>query len=223
MLGISIMASVTTLIETNHKPGFNAILVKTPIEMGQIIKPSDISTVKVNASNDSFYKQLANIGSLDHMVAKQSLVPGQIVQLSNLTNSVVNATGFQMAIALSSNQAPLKEIFIGDRIELIETVGTGSSTTSKVVATGVKVIGTIKPSGGIQGNGQNKEVLLLDLTNPLTPIAIAQSESAGALVAVKIDGNNNPVPLGTFSFSQLGTSTSSNSTIPTPLNKSTSN
>ncbi len=135
------------------------------------------------------------------MVAREPLAAGQVIELNDLSNvSMADKSLIEMAVPMSSDKAPIGAISAGDYVELIATVGSGVSATSRVVASAVRVIEVSRPAAAFGQLSQTTSQLLVSLSDPIEPIAIAQAETAGSLVAVKLGAASTPTFQGIFSL-----------------------
>ncbi len=191
------------MVTSLHRPQISALQLSNPIAGGMPISSSDIRLVHLTTSDKAISTQFASRADIAGMVSKMPLAAGQLIELSDLanpTNSI--ATDEEMSVPLDSSRTPISQISPGDYIELIATIGSGSSAASRVVAAAVKVIGIIHTNSSIVGQGgQNGADLLLSIGNPVEAIAIAQAETAGSLVGVKVRGPATQSFQGVFSLS----------------------
>jgi len=157
--------------------------------------------MQISASSRNLSSQFATASDLTSMVAKEPLAAGQVIELSDLSDiSAAENSLIEMAVPMSSDKAPIGTISPGDYVELIATVGSGVSATSRVVAGAVKVIAVSRPAAAFGQLSQNSSELLVSLSDPIEPIAIAQAETAGSLVAVKLGTPSTPTFQGVFSL-----------------------
>lgn len=202
LLALSLIMSVSALVSSARHTQIAALIIKSPVAADQQILPIQVKAIKISATSRTFAKQLATSRDLSRMKTKVALNPGHLIELSDLAAGSTSAHGYQMALGLSASQAPLNTIVFGSHLELVSTVGTGSSATSQVVASAAKVIGVYRSPNSASTLSQQSEVVLLSLTNPLEPIAIAQAEVSGSIVAVLVAGPHHQSLPGTFSFSR---------------------
>lgn len=135
------------------------------------------------------------------MVTRLPLTSGHLIELSDMTSpSQAADTSDEMIVPLASSKAPIDQMLPGDYLELIATVGTGSSATSRVVANAAKVMGIFKATSTFGQIGQNGANVLLSIGDPVEAIAIAQAETAGSLVGIKVNGPGAATFQGTFSL-----------------------
>ncbi|NNN19584.1 MAG: hypothetical protein HKL84_06995 [Acidimicrobiaceae bacterium] len=201
LLAVSIATSLMTLAVSLRHSQITVFQVSTPVASGEKISLNQIHQIKISSSNRQISSQFATAGDLAQMVTNQPLVNGQLIEVSDLSDAArSNDQGMEMNVPLASSKAPLDQIYPGDYIELISTIGSGSSATSRVVAAAAKVLGVFKSGSAFGQMGQNGANVLLTLNNPVEAIAIAQAETAGSLVAVRVAGSAVPAFQGTFSL-----------------------
>jgi len=199
LLAISIITSLTTLAISLKRPQITALQTKVPIAAGELISPSQVHQIEIS-SNSHISTQFANEVDLSHMVTRQPLASGQLVERSDMTNpGQVSNSADEMVVPLTSSKAPLDQMLPGDYLQLISTVGTGSLATSRVVASAAKVIGIVKTNATFGQSGQSGANVLLSISNPIEVIAIAQAETAGSLIGVKVNDPGATAFQGTFS------------------------
>ncbi len=194
-----------------RRPQITVFQTNAPIAPGVKILSNQVKPVQISASSRKLTSQFATASDLTSMVAKEPLAAGQVIELNDLSDvSAGDKSLIEMAVPMSSDKAPIGTISPGDYVELIATVGSGVSATSRVVAGAVKVIAVSRPAAAFGQLSQNTSELLVSLSDPIEPIAIAQAETAGSLVAVKLGTPSTPTFQGIFSLdTPSGQSTSS--------------
>lgn len=204
LLIVSVVISIGTLAFEKERSQFKVFQVVSPIIQGSRITASNSKIVTISVSNKSLASQFLTTQNGSPAYARVPLSPGVIVEMGDLAAHRISSNGgIDMALALKSSQAPLAQLSTGDYIDLIATIGSGSSAISRVVAHAARVIEVSEPTSSFSQTNQNGSILV-SLTNPIEPVAIAQAETAGQLVAIKISGPNSPSFENSFSASLPG-------------------
>lgn len=184
-----------------RRPQITVFQTNAAIASGEKILPNQINPVKISGPTRKLSSQFATAVDLNNKVAREPLAAGQVIERNDLSNAAKGSDSeIEMAVPMSSDKAPIAAISPGDYVELIATVGSGASATSRVVASAVRVIAVSKPGSAFGQISQNATDLLLSLSDPIEPIAIAQAETAGSVVAVKVGGPSLPTFQGVFSL-----------------------
>lgn len=200
LLTLSILISIASVVLEKERSQFRVVQTITPVMQGSKITTANTRMITISSSN-KFAKQFLTSRNSARMYARVPLSPGQIVEIGDLTAHPIASDGqIEMTVAMKSTQAPLSQLSTGDYVDLIATIGTGSSAISRVVAHAARIIEVSEPNSTIGATGQNGSILL-SLADPIEPVAIAQAETVGQLVAVKISGPNSPTFQGSFSAS----------------------
>ncbi len=201
LLGVSIITSLTTLAVSLKRPQIAVLEMSVPIAAGEHVSPTQVHQIEISSSNRGVSPQFATEADLAQMVTRLPLASGHLIELSDMTSPTKAAeTSDEMVVPLASSKAPIDQVLPGDYLELIATVGTGSSATSRVVASAAKVIGVFKATSSFGQIGQNGANVLLSISDPVEAIAIAQAESAASLVGIKVHGPGATTFQGTFSL-----------------------
>ncbi len=201
LLALSTITSLSTVVVSLGRPRITAFQTAAPIAGGTRISHTQIRQVTLSSSDRELSSQFASQADLARMVAKQPLAAGELIEVSDLANPGTNAgSADEMTVPLAESNAPINQILPGNYIQLIATIGTGSSATSRVVAGAVKVIAVTKTGSAFGQASQSGADLLLSVGNPTEVVAIAQAETAGSLVGVKVSGTSAAVFQGVFSL-----------------------
>ena len=201
LLAVSVVTSLTTLTVSLKRPQIAVLQVSAPIAAGERVSPTQVRQIEISSSIRGVSPQFATEADLAQMVTRLPLTSGHLIELSDMTNPSQPAdTSDEMVIPLASSKAPIDQMLPGDYMELIATVGSGSSATSRVVASAAKVIGIFKATSTFGQIGQNGANVLLSISDPVEAIAIAQAETAGSLVGIKVNGPDATTFQGTFSL-----------------------
>ena len=215
LLALSIIASLSTVVVSLGRPRITAFQTAAPVAVGAHISHSQIRQVTLNTSDRGLSSQFASQVDLAHMVTKQPLADGELIEVSDLRNPGTDTgSADEMTVPLAESKAPIDQILPGDYIQLIATIGTGSSATSRVVAGAVRVIAVAKTGSAFGQTGQSGADLLLSVGNPTEVVAIAQAETAGSLVGVKLSGTSAPVFQGVFSLGSQPAQSNSGTAVP---------
>ena len=203
LLAVSIVTSLTTLAVSLKRPQISVLQVSAPIAAGEHVSATKVRQIAISSSSsiNGVSPQFATKTDLSEMVTRLPLATGHLIELSDMTSpSQATDSSDEMVIPLASSKAPIDQMLPGDFLELIATVGTGSSATSRVVANAVKVIGISKATSAFGQIGQNGANVLLSISDPVEAIAIAQAETAGSLVGIKVNGPGAATFQGIFSL-----------------------
>lgn len=201
LLAVSIVTSLTTLAVSLKRPQISVLQVSAPIAAGEHVSATKVRQIAISSSINGVSPQFATKTDLAEMVTRLPLATGHLIELSDMTSpSQATDSSDEMVIPLASSKAPIDQMLPGDFLELIATVGTGSSATSRVVANAVKVIGISKATSAFGQIGQNGANVLLSISDPVEAIAIAQAETAGSLVGIKVNGPGAATFQGIFSL-----------------------
>lgn len=202
LLLISILASGATFISSQFRPKFYAFQLTAPVGSNTSITPSEVRRIQLSSSNKAVDTQFASLSQITHLLTLHRIPKGQLIELSDLAkNSGRSIPKMEMTIPLNPDQAPLASISPGNYIRIIDTVGSGQSATSMVVAQGVKVLGIVNNNHAIAASSQNSAEIEVSLSNPIESIAIAQAEATGKLTVLLVSGPNVPDFQGAYSLS----------------------
>lgn len=201
LLSISIIASVSTFIDSEFKNRIDAYKITTNINSNQLITPSQVKLVKISTSNTHLASEFATLTEITHKMARHFLSKGQLVQISDLGNSVpTSKPEAEMILALKPGQAPLSQLLPGTYLRIISTTGNGQSAASRVVANAVKVLKITEAATGSLASSQGSANVLVELNNPVEQLAIAQAETTGDITAIVVPSTNTPSFNGVYSL-----------------------
>lgn len=216
LLALSVITSFATLAVSLGRPRITAFQTAAPIAGGARISHTQIRQVEISSSDRAISSQFANQADVAQMVTKRPLAAGELIEMSDLVNpGASTGSADEMTVPLAESKAPIDQIVPGDYVQLIATIGSGSSATSRVVASALKVIAVTRTGSTFGQAGQSGADLLLSIGDPTEAVAIAQAETAGSLVGVKVSGANAAVFQGVFSLgSQPGQGAAGTATPP---------
>lgn len=201
LLLASLSISAANFIQNSARKPDEAYQLLTDVGQGQKIALSEVRRITYQAGTRSLPAAFASTSSLTRLVTRHALRAGQIVQKGDLATPGANSTApLEMEASFTSDKAPLSSLHPGDNIELVATYGSGSAAISDVVAPSVQIVSISHRKDSTMATGQGRSDLILSLRDPISPLAIAQAESAGALYAIKLSGDNLPSFQGTFSL-----------------------
>ena len=218
LLALSIITSLSTVVVSLGRPRITAFQTAAPVAGGTHISHSQIRLVTLITSDRGLSSQFASQADLAQMVTKQPLAAGKLIEVSDLANPGTDTgSADEMTVPLDESKAPIDQILPGDYVQLIATIGTGSSATSRVVAGAVRVIAVTKTGSAFGQAGQSGADLLLSVGNPTEVVAIAQAETAGSLVGVKVSGTSTAVFQGVFSLASQPAQPTAGIVVPPPI------
>lgn len=201
LLSISIIASISTFINSEFKNRIDAYKVKTDVNSNQLIAPSQIKLVKISTSDTHLAGEFATEAEITHKMTRHFLIKGQLIQISDLGNrGAPSKPEAEMTLALKPDQAPLNQLLPGTYIRIISTTGNGQSAASRVVANAIKVLKTTGASASSLAASQGSANVLVELTNPVEQLAIAQAETTGNITAIVVPGPGTPSFAGVYSL-----------------------
>ena len=204
LLSISIIASVSTFIDSEFKNSVDAYEVTTNINSNQLIRSHQVKLVKISTSDAKLASEFATMTEISHKLTRNSLSKGQLVQISDLGNiAPISKPEAEMTLALKPSQAPLSQLSPGTYLRIISTTGSGQSAASRVVANAVEVLKINDSPAGSLASSQGSAYVLVELRNPVEQLAIAQAENTGNITAVVVSGPNTPSFNGVYSLDIL--------------------
>lgn len=201
LLSISIVASVGSFIDSEFKNRVDAYMVMANINSHQLITPSQVKLVKITTSDTHLAGEFATASEITHKVTRHFLSKGQLVQISDLDNGIpTSKPEAEMTLTLKPDQAPLSQLLPGTFIRIICTTGNGQSAASRVVANAIKVVKITETSTNSLGASQGSANVLVELTNPVEQLAIAQAETTGNITVVVVPSPATPGFDGVYSL-----------------------
>ena len=207
-----IMASAGIVISVQsfrmYRATTNEVVIaqaSTSIVQGSTISTSDIVFVKY-FTRSILPKVSSNysVGTLVGSVAAVSIPKGGIITPSDLVHGANGKIPRQISFALPFSHAVGGNIFDGDRIDVLATVGTGPTAVTNVVARGVLVTAVNISSQSLSSTSDPLVTITIAAPDSLTTLAIANAASTATLWVDLANKAKLPNDAGTYQIGFAG-------------------
>jgi Flp pilus assembly protein CpaB len=169
------------------------VVARQALRVGQRLVPSDLATEPMQlpasvADGLAFRSPAALVGA----VVVGPVRPGELVQAGDVSLAPRGTPGRQLSFSVPLSHAVDGDLEPGDRVDVVATYGTGTDSSTEMVASGVEVVAVAQPSSATAANGEPAVVVTLAVTDVSEAVALAQAANAAQVTLVLSTGASIP-------------------------------
>lgn len=159
------------------------------LRVGQRLEPSDLGTEPMRLPG-SVGKGLAfrDPGALIGAVVVGPVRAGELIEAGDVSFGQHGLAERQLSFSVSLSHAVDGALQTGDRVDVLATYGTGTDSSTQMVASGVEVVSVTEPSSLTATDGEPAVVVTLSVPSAEEAVALAQAANAAQVTLVLSTG-----------------------------------
>jgi Flp pilus assembly protein CpaB len=172
-------------------PTSTVVVATRALDPGARLSPADVELRTVDLGGELLGR---SFGSIDDLVGAVTLAPlaaGDLVQASAVRTvgaGSVDPDDPQFSFAVERDRALNGELRPGEIVDLLATFGTGTSASTKVLASSARVLAVEQAGSGTLGSS-GRLVLTVALDDDDTVLDVAHASQVAAITVVRASGD----------------------------------
>jgi Flp pilus assembly protein CpaB len=165
------------------------VVARQSLRVGQRLEASDLATEPMSlpgsVGNGLAFRDPA---SLIGAVVVGPVRAGELVEAGDVSFGQHGLAERQLSFSVSLSHALDGALQTGDRVDVLATYGTGTDSSTQMVASGVEVVAVTEPSSLTAADGEPALVVTLSVPSAAEAVALAQAANAGQVTLVLSTG-----------------------------------
>lgn len=174
----------------NHERTY--LVANQPLAAGTVITTGDLGTARMQLSSASSSLAFTDSGSVVGRALAVPVQAGQLLQTSLLAPSSPQSP--LRPVAASVDPDSLGDLTAGEKVDVLVTVGTGTSTQVSAVMRGAELMEVGHSSSGVLSGPSSSVVVTLGVSTLAEVEAIVRAQSAGTVSLVAAEPSDGTGP-----------------------------
>ncbi len=163
------------------------VVASREVRAGHVITAADLRLASMDLPSQTSERAFTTSAQVEGRVALGPLRPGELVDRSTVPASSPTGKRAQLSIALDVDRSVDGRLQAGDLVDVLVTYGTGTGSTSQVVATRAKLLGVPASAEGSLGSGR-RQTLTLEVSDLDDALHLVNATRAGEVTLIRTTG-----------------------------------
>ena len=169
-------------------PSHHFVVAARDVPSGTVITTADLTQAAVDLPPDVAGRSFEVGSTVAGRITVAPIARGELVQASAVVDASRAASRYQMSLPIERARALDGVISPGERVDVLSTYGTGSSSSTIVVARGAEVVRVNDGRKAGIGGTSADIVLVLALPTSEEVLAVTHASQAGKITLVRATG-----------------------------------
>lgn len=163
------------------------VVASREIRVGHVLTAADLRLASMDLPRQTAERTFTSSAQVEGRVALGPLRSGELVDRSTVPASSPAGKRAQLSIALDVDRTVDGSLQAGDLVDVLVTYGTGTGSTSQVVATRAKLLGVPASAEGNLSNGR-RQTLTLEVSDLDDALHLVNATRAGEVTLIRTTG-----------------------------------
>jgi Flp pilus assembly protein CpaB len=193
LVALAAVATFAAYLRATTDQSVRYVVALQALRVGQRLEPADLGTEPMRlpgsvANGLAFRDPAALIGA----VVVGPVRAGELIQAGDVSFGSLGSGNRQLSFSVPLSHAVDGTLKPGDRVDILATYGTGTDSSTRLVAASAEVVSATEPSS-VTSNGEPAVVVTLSVPSAAEAVALAQAANAGEVTLVRSTGVPPPV------------------------------
>ena len=179
LVALAAVGTFAAFVSASTSHALRYVVASQTLRVGQRLDASDLGTQPMRLP-ESVGNGLAfrNPEALVGAVVVGPVRAGELIEAGDVSFAEHGLANRQISFSVSLSHAVDGALQSGDRVDVLATFGTGTDSSTQMVASSVEVVSVTEPSSGTSADGE--PALVVTLSVPTAPEAVALAQAANA-------------------------------------------
>lgn len=188
LVALAAVGTFAAYLRATTDQSISYVVARHALRVGQLLEPSDLSTEPMRlpgsvANGLAFREPQTLIGA----VVVGPVRAGELIEAGDVSFGPHGLQGRQLSFSVPLSQAVDGTLQPGDRVDVLATYGTGTDSSTRLVAASAEVVSATE-SSSITSNGEPAVIVTLAVTSAPEALALAQAANAAQVTLVLSTG-----------------------------------
>lgn len=195
LVALATVATFAAYLRATTDQMVRYVVASQALRVGQRLEPADLDTEPMRLPG-SVANGLAfrDPGALIGAVVVGPVRAGELVEAGDVSFGSHTPGNRQLSFSVPLSHAVDGTLQPGDRVDILATYGTGTDSSTRLVAAGAEVVSATEPSS-VTSNGEPAVVVTLSVPSAAEAVALAQAANAAQVTLVLSTGVPPPAVL----------------------------
>jgi Flp pilus assembly protein CpaB len=196
LVALAAVGTFAAYVSANMSHAVRYVVASQTLRVGQRLDASDLGTEPMRlpasvANGLAFRTPAALVGA----VVVGPVRAGELIEVGDVSFGEHGLANRQLSFSVSLSHAVDGALQSGDRVDVLATFGTGTDSSTQMVASSVEVVSVSEPSSASSANGEPAVVVTLSVPTASEAVDLAQAANAAQVTLALSTGVAPPTVL----------------------------